>query len=1313
MEEALERFADPLKDYGYDPRVGAQGQHVYAEDLPLELFSRFITLNGGLNLLPADPFDGRSTPGSCVSRRPLDWLHDLSPGRHSANDIYEDVHPEALFDGAPLESRLQVFMYGHDEGTSKDDERFVSWDLPEMHPVKSSLRHPGHPDFAVNTNWYDRIQWAYRSALPKNKSKLSLYVLGSDEERELLLEVGRFRKACTYGGTRLLVSLLHSGIDSDPTDYFELTDDMFPYAKKFYSKKFPRDRQFVKDGIVYTVIVAGNVKDDLLSYTVAKKIYSNDQKGKQVLCDALYGMGEYGPFAFPMQCVVDFIGLRVVAEPLVPLSVSKPYSLVDELIRDCKCPSGNDVMDITQSIFSSPELSDCLVGISKYLHLSSWPIPFEASDMVEHLAPGAAANVQRCDGNLHVRQTHETLPPILEPNDSSDVIYYNRFRPELCINYNQNLRCTLRSSVIFNEEHDADMLTDAFHHMQIILEDCVPRCNSLLDSWDISQVFHSYGINIRYLGMAYEKAVYSGLKNLLATEMVARAVKHLWDVKLQAFLSGQDKIDGTVMRSLLHLINDVFGLYANSSDFWSQSIIPEISRHFNLVKLEGISYRLLPHVMLKNAIEFNLGILLPPPKEGNTYRSAIRPEDFINVDMHQLLSKHIEHSSSARAAPSYKTYRHMLNAIFPKTQVTYPTREINMYKVANKLCNKDIKNCVAELVLLTNPIDMGICKHMRSKLVGTGYPCDPACVYNAKLTCTTYQHTVTGVNLLCLYECLLQTDAIMRMKLLIYMGYEYWRHNQLDDALECAKYVIENSPPLCSKQLEARVLELQCYSMKRDEVKCKELYEELKVDAKRLEGHDGLLSLELSVILCFEAWIRQEYKQCVSYSEFAKDITIIAGLTQYEWIPVAVASILGQCYEKLGRNVEAIKTQREAVHMCNVSHLPRYTLCHLTWMFVEYLLRNDFYMEGCPLSMDLIPILEKEFGSLSVECLRCIYVSAWANHQVGCAHVIHPLAFLCNADRIVNSECAVESIKGKVILEELVNASSCHVRLRHSDNSLGLYTSLYERLCIVQKQYRGETIEMIRIVYSEEQAAQVEKLELINREAIKKVAGKENVEADEVLCNLIAECEVYHQHLLLVIKNLLSLKVLSLPSEHCMLVAQKLYNAYVNYVSRGNNGRKDIESDSNQDLMKGGDYKPVVMYGSSFERHPEKFEASVSMDEKVVPHRGHELRSIEELLLKEPRNSETHICETCHSELKGTEFTVSEWFDNIFDLIPHAKGLQEGSFLMGLDILRHFLTPSKRLIILSHVANISKLEIDPLVTFKELRTELSRALTPQ
>ncbi|ORM40132.1 uncharacterized protein BXIN_1335 [Babesia sp. Xinjiang] len=1348
MDASASRFADPLKDYGFDPSSLSRATlpiETELDEASREILNTLSGLSGGLNLFPSVSFDIESTPGTALSRR-LDWLSDFSPGnaKDSDPDVHDDVHPDDLFDGADLQSRLTFYMFGGHSTQPAAEESYASWDLPDSHPVRPSLRKPNDDNYCWNSNWYERLQWAYRSALPRTKRRGSMYILGSDEEHEVLLELGRFSRASCRGATTLLMYLLQYGLETPPSGYIEVTERSSPKVDQFYHRKFPDDRQFIHDGIVYTLVIGRKGVESALSYTMAKKMYSNDQKGKQALCEALYSRGSYGKFAIPVQCIVDYLGIRVVAEPLVPLATSSPIDLVSELIRDCRAPSGEAAIDISSALFAHPELFESLKGISSYLHLCSWPIPFEASDVSGFLcsisgtptgliSEGACASVQRCDGYLHIRQTQEVLPPILDNKSEVDPLFSSRFRPEFCFSYNGNLRCTVRSASVYGDRREDDQFVDAFNHLQVLLEDCVGRCNELFDSWDLREVFHSFGVNMRYLGMAYERAVYAGLKSLLAADMVARAVKHLWDVQLQEFFANSNLGLEWIMRRLLRMVNDAFGLFSESADFWSQCIIPEVAKHFNLINVDGMSYRLLPHLLLKGALELHLGILLPPPLDGMKYRSPLMFSDFMRIEVSQILSRDsvpnsdifydeglsTPRSDTLSAPPiSHRPYGNLLDALFPKVAVVRPQFELPIIQAATKLYKKDDLPLAAKLVFSASTWRMGSCRQLECRLVGVGYPCDPACVYSSHMSCVNYQQRMTGLNLLCLSECLSQLDSLKRAKLLVLMGYEYMRHRYYKEALQCAEFVLKYAPPLCRKRLEARLLALQCHCLTGATSRSSEVYESLNRGISALEGCVGLLSLQSLVFMALEAWLRRDFDTCASFASLARDTTLsISGIIAYEWLPLAVVSLLSHCERSLGRGVDAIKTQREAVRLCNVSHLPRFTLCNQTWLFVEYLLRNDSYEEGCSLSMELVPKLESEFGSLSVECLRGLYVSAWANHQVGCGHLLHPMLYLCSSDRVREAHTRTAGIQGSLLLEEFVIADICSMRLKHRSDALDLYKSLYERLCVLLLQSRRDIASYVRGVYPSTATDPIEKLPRLNQGIVTAVLPDFNLEEDALLSTMVANSERYHEKLLLVIRNLLTLKLLSLSSASSMSVARRLYNAYVSQVSDGYIfklcvGGEEVQAIASVIPSYGntGNSRMASVYGSRVERQPERFSASVSIRQNSVPHRGHELRSIEELLLKAPNLTVGAICEICRTNLLDSSDTPSEWFDRLFELDASAGSGVENSFTLFLDVLRNLLTPSKRLVILGHVASISGAEVDTTTTFTDLRQALEFAI---
>ncbi|GIX61499.1 apicomplexan-conserved protein [Babesia caballi] len=1259
MNSRTSRFAHPRGDYGDDQSDRSQTDKPGEQELDeasIEILNCLLGMSGGMNLFPHDPFDNVSTPGSCPSRR-LNWLTALGETDSAADantEAYDDVHPDDLYEGASLDSRLELYMFGSKDPHSKVDESYDSWELPPSHPMRPSLRAPGEPGFMLNTNWHERIQWAYRCALPKYNASRSLNVLGSDEEQTLLLEIGRFSRASCRGAATLVLSLIQNGFDTSPEDFIEVTDSDPPMVQRFYQKKFADDRQFVRDGVVYTVVLGQSSGASAVRYTVAKKLYSNDQKGKQALCEAMYSRGAHDAFAIPAQCIVDFLGIRVVTEPLVPLGNSPPIDLVPDMLQDCRDPRGDVAADIASSLFASAELFEPLKTLSSYLRLCSWPVPFEASDISGAtggavLCEGAGANIQRCDGALHIRQTHEVLPPILEAQAMLDPLYSKRYRPEFCYAYDGHLKSTLRSPVVFSDGLEGDMFGSAFQRLQVVVEDCVGRCNGVADSWDLQQVFQSFGVNMRYLGMAYERAVYAGLKNLLAADMVARAVKHLWDAQLQAFFAGPAAGCELMMRRLIRMVNDVFGLFAESSDFWSQCVIPEVARHFNLAPAPSRS----PGVAALTAAG-----AVPKGQRGAPEAGAA-PDEGGRPALRQ------EQPAPGRRPGAGHEY-----------------------------------------------LGAGGVPPARVAAGRGGLPVRP------------------GVRL--------QRAAVLRQLPAAGHGHEPALPGGVPgaagpaDAREAADPdgLRVPAPPLLRRGAAVRgargprraaaVLQAAGGAAAGAAVPLP--------DGSRLRGRGGLRGAaaggggvrELRGAagaaaagvhgLRRVAAPRLQGVRVVCDPGPRRD----AGHLRHGAVRVAAGGG--------GVAAEPLRKRARARHRRHQDAARGGPPLQRLQPAAVHRVQPDVALRGVPAAQRLVrggvPALDGDAahpgGGVRV-ALGGVPAGA-----VGCGQLLHPLLYLSSSDRVIEAMLDRGGLRGSLLLEEFVIAGNCAYRLAHCNNALGLYKSLYERLCAIVARCRREVAEYVRGVYPAMDVQPLESLSRLNRRDLSAALPSIDLSADALLCEMVAECDRYHGKLLLVIRNLLTLKVLSLPSAESMAIAQRLYNAYVSQVSDDYIFKMCVGADvgapagasAGADAVEagGGASQAVSMYGGNLERHPERFSTSVSIRKNSVPHRGHELRSIEELLLKTPSLSVGAVCEACRAALEGSSDSPADWFDQVFELKATSSGYSEGSLALGLDMLRHFLTQSKRLIILGHVASLSGVPVDGTMTFWGLRRALESAM---
>lgn len=92
---------------------------------------------------------------------------------------------------------------------------------------------------------------------------------------------------------------------------------------------------------------------------------------------------------------------------------------------------------------------------------------------------------------------------------------------------------------------------------------------------ELSRYMHSYGINIRYLGVLLEKTKVAWLKELLMSEICARSAKKFLNFDLQdCLLNLSESSDETVRkyqsRLVINFLNKLLGNSKDSEILWRQ-----------------------------------------------------------------------------------------------------------------------------------------------------------------------------------------------------------------------------------------------------------------------------------------------------------------------------------------------------------------------------------------------------------------------------------------------------------------------------------------------------------------------------------------------------------------------------------------------------------------------------------------------------------------------------------------------------------------------------------------------------------------------
>lgn len=1238
----------------------------------------------------------------------LDWLDPYPDGSVNGDELSSHID-SSVIGPSRLKFKLNAYLYGTHEFNVNSSSS--SWDVPETHPLKISLIPNGSDSsYTFNSNWHERLQFSFRS-IWQHDLKGHLHRFYNEEEYSLLREVGRFTHACKLGATRLLHSLLSSSMLVLPYGFVEINPSDHPDVYKMYKPKFNRDRIFLNDGILFTLVLGNYDDHSRTTYTSVKKIYSNDSNGKQAICDALYNLGKNTKFVLPVQCTIDYLGIRVVAEPFVHIRSSHSFVMDDILQGSTTAQTLGKHKMITASLLEDKELYHDLRAISEYLGLVSWPLPFGSSDIEGIIHEDSDGMLVKCDNMIVIRNTHEVLPPSVNLESPVDPLFKSRFRLEFCTKYYKHpLKCSLKSQPLFkynDDLDDNDMFIKANDCNSLLLDKNIDKFHNLVDSWDISNAFHSSGINLRWIGVAYEKTLHGGLKDVLAVELVARSLKHLWDSQLEMFFQSESLDFDYLLQALLRMINDTLGLTSNSSSFWHQRILPEISMHYNVINLDGINCKSIPQILLRKAIEFNLGIILPSPENGIKYDGEIELHDLKSVNPSMIMMFGVDESCS--------------KTIIPRLHIAYPRSDLSIYKAASKLYNKQDNIDFQRFISDSDSFGMGICGHVRAKLLGYGYPCDPICVLNDNFVCNIYKHNKTGLDLLCLSEALLLVDPIKRSKLLMTLGYEFLRHKSYDEALQCCDFIMDNASDIAIIEVQAKLLKIECCSLTGDHSTCIQLYEDLLLCLKHIEGIEGVFKLQLLLIMSFDAWKDKDYHRCISYIVDTKEsFTNLLCIPNYEWLPIALLSLLGYCYGEIGRISDATKIHREVVRHCNISQLPKFTLCKLMWILVDSLIRVGSYEQGHKLAIELYSIVEKEFGSLSLECLHSLYLCAWIHQQIGCIHLLHPYLYLSNSDNIISLQDDREWLDNvDLILDEFATASSCDIKRRHCNESISFYTLLCARIVALSRDNRDNILEMLKVVLPTLDLSPLQRLHNITSESIKEYETDENrmgLCESSFLKVYLENGDLYRQKLLLVIRNFISVKILSLTTEQCYVIACKLYSAYVSQVSSDYMWEISTGSDKSgghrKEYKDGLDLNHRYRYGSKLVKASESFLSSITIRKNSVPHSGHDIRSIEMLLLKEPGNSEVTICELCLNHCQNdldVENSLTVWFDSVFEFVSPQGVDNGGQFLLSLDILRHFLTPCQRLVILGLVAGITKSDLTTTITFQKFKSDMLEA----
>jgi hypothetical protein len=299
----------------------------------------------------------------------------------------------------------------------------------------------------------------------------------------------------------------------------------------------------------------------------AMKVCGHEMKGITSYASSLHPS-----LYFPLTCVIDYCGLRVIASSVIPIS---PQTLVygsrdggRTVIAD------ENVGEWMNSIASHLNLKGHLAGLSHQQYL------YGPCDQEIH---------KGYDNRYYAIDLARVCPPETPQPNKKGAFLYRLLRPEFVENYGTPLSSdafSLFGSGPTSEVNDRDIRIAT----QYLLTELLPRTAAWLSSHprfhsppDISQMkwlvrlLHLRGVNLRYLGALYGHCKNETVRNIILTEMTTRALKHILNGKLRAIHHCENKSRDCMQT----FFNDVFGSGMSSELLWGGEIQMRLREYFS------------------------------------------------------------------------------------------------------------------------------------------------------------------------------------------------------------------------------------------------------------------------------------------------------------------------------------------------------------------------------------------------------------------------------------------------------------------------------------------------------------------------------------------------------------------------------------------------------------------------------------------------------------------------------------------------------------------------------------------------------------
>eukprot|EP01091_Cochliopodium_minus_P013369 TRINITY_DN4293_c0_g1_i1.p1 TRINITY_DN4293_c0_g1~~TRINITY_DN4293_c0_g1_i1.p1 ORF type:complete len:537 (-),score=110.57 TRINITY_DN4293_c0_g1_i1:953-2563(-) len=221
--------------------------------------------------------------------------------------------------------------------------------------------------------------------------------------------------------------------------------------------------------------------------------------------------------SFPLICVIDYLGFRLIAMSILPLQ-TLVYGSQDG--GRTVFTSDSNFNDIMESVGKKMNLKEHLAGMGKNKKMIYFP-----TDIEGHIGK---------DGRRYVIDFSRIYPPEypdfnLNPKSS---VLYQMLRPEFVKHYQRPLSsdsCTKfgKSNHLFNNKEIYDATLYLYQQIIPAFSKEIDKLTiDHLESYRLSEKIHQSGINMRHLGRVRSHCQNGLIKRYLLLEMVMRCIKN-------------------------------------------------------------------------------------------------------------------------------------------------------------------------------------------------------------------------------------------------------------------------------------------------------------------------------------------------------------------------------------------------------------------------------------------------------------------------------------------------------------------------------------------------------------------------------------------------------------------------------------------------------------------------------------------------------------------------------------------------------------------------------------------------------------------